>query len=843
MQFKARLEKVSFMDYRERIITARCQTLSWLSRLALAALLVNVVSGRPAQAFDAAKLAEIDAAITNAIAERKLPGGVLWLERKGQSYVNAYGQRAVEPETEVMTEDTMFDAASLTKVVATAPAIMLLVERGTVNLSDTVRRWIPDFRGERTEGITVHHLLTHTSGLPSGLSADPPWSGYYTAIEKACQVSAQTPPGTAFRYSDINFILLGEIVRRASGRKLSEFTETEIFEPLGMTDTGYLPTKLKQLRIAPTEVTSQGVLRGIVHDPTARRMGGVAGHAGLFTTARDLARYARMMLNRGELEGVRLFKPATVVLMTMVQTPATMETKRGLGWDIDSPYAGPRGDLFPVGSYGHTGWTGTSLWIDPSSGTFLIFLSNRNHPSEAGSVVELRRILGTLAAEAAQKLDDPPAPVDPPPAPIAPPPAKPEPQDLPTELEENVEAEEPDEAVKEVKVEERLLDEGIPKIHVAYTPPVLNGIDVLAKRDYAPLKDLRLGLITNHTGTDHQRRRTIDLLHEAEGVDLRVLFSPEHGLRGALDAQVPDGEDASTGLPVFSLYGERRAPTAEQLRDLDALVFDIQDIGCRFYTYISTMGLCMEAAAQAGLKFFVLDRVNPINGVTVEGPVYQGESEFVAFHALPLRHGMTVGELAAMFAEERGWELDLTVIPVEGWFRGMWFDQTGLPWTNPSPNMRNLKEAILYPGIGLLETAVSVGRGTDLPFELVGAPYIDDTELAADLNAQAISGVRFVAVRFTPDASVFAGQECGGVYVLLTDRNHCPVVDVGLAIGLALQRAYPEEFAVDKFNRLLLDSASLERIRGNGNLREIKREWQAGLEGFMERRSKFLIYN
>lgn len=759
--------------------------------------------------FDPTKLAEIDAAVESAIAERKLPGGVLWLERNGQSYVKAYGNRSVEPETEVMTEDTIFDAASLTKVIATTSAIMLLVERRTVDLNDTVRRWIPDFRGKGTETMTVRHLLTHTSGLRPGLSGTPPWTGYYTAIQKACQEPARTEPGTAFRYSDINFILLGEIARRASGRKLSEFTSEEIFDPLGMVDTGFLPTQLKKLRIAPTEVTSQGVVRAVVHDPTARRMGGVAGHAGLFTTAHDLARFARMMLNRGELDGVRVFQAETVRRMTTVQTPSRVPERRGLGWDIDSPYAGPRGDLFPVGSYGHTGWTGTSLWIDPFSKTFLIFLSNRNHPSEKGTVVGLRKELGTLAAQAVLNYDF----------------AEVAGALSPREEKESSARETPGQPAS------------------SYTPPVLNGIDVLVKEKYAPLKDLRVGLITNHTGTDHRRRRTIDLLHEAAQVDLRVLFSPEHGLQGRVDARVADGRDEATGLPVFSLYGERKAPAPEQLADLDVLVFDIQDIGCRFYTYISTMGLCMEAAARAGLKFFVLDRVNPINGVTVEGPVFDGDSEFVAFHALPLRHGMTVGELAMMFAKERGWDLDLTVIPMEGWLRGMWFDQTGLPWTNPSPNMRNLKEAILYPGIGLLETSVSVGRGTDVPFEVVGAPYVDDTQFAADLNAQGIPGARFVPIRFTPEASVFQGQECGGVYVMLDDRNHCPVVDIGITIALILRKSYPEAFELEKFNRLLLDPDTLGQIRENGKLHEIKEDWAAGSRHFLQRRSKFLLYN
>ena len=252
--------------------------------------------------------------------------------------------------------------------------------------------------------------------------------------------------------------------------------------------------------------------------------------------------------------------------------------------------------------------------------------------------------------------------------------------------------------------------------------------------------------------------------------------------------------DEKTGLPIYSLYGKTTKPKPEQLKDLDALVFDIQDIGCRFYTYTATMGLCMEAAAENGKKYFVLDRVNPINAATIDGPVRLGKGSFVAYHEVPLRYGMTIGELARMRNAEGNLKADLTVIPVENWHRGWWFDQTGLPWTNPSPAMRNLTEAILYPGIGLLESAVSVGRGTDTPFEVVGAPYIDDTRLAEELNHAGLRGVRFVPIRFTPTYSVHKGKLCGGVYILLTDRDRCNVVDVGLQIAETLYRLYPNDF-------------------------------------------------
>jgi CubicO group peptidase (beta-lactamase class C family) len=360
---------------------------------------------QPVEVFRANKLAEMDAAILSAIASNKCPGGVLWVERNGTAYHKAFGSRALVPAREPMTEDTIFDVASLTKVVATTPAVMLLVERGQLKLDAPVQTYIPEFTGDGREAITVRELLTHTSGLPPDIETKTDWHGQAEAIKKACAIKLQSKPGTVFKYSDINFFLLGEIVQRVSKLPLEVFVQREIYGPLKMTDTGFLPPKEKLPRIAPTEVVAGKPWRGEVHDPTARHMGGVAGHAGLFTTAPDLARYARMLVNLGELDGVQIFQPETVRLMTSVQTPPGISTRRGLGWDIDSSFSGPRGDIFPIGSFGHTGWTGGSLWIDPFSKTFVIFLSNRNHPTEAGSVIALRQKLGTLAAEAVENFN------------------------------------------------------------------------------------------------------------------------------------------------------------------------------------------------------------------------------------------------------------------------------------------------------------------------------------------------------------------------------------------------------------------------------------------------------
>lgn len=345
--------------------------------------------------FRPEKLAQMDAAIERAIGEGKCPGGVLWLESRGAAYHKAFGSRAVEPAREAMTEDTIFDAASLTKVVATTPAIALLIERGQIDLDAPVSRYWPEFAANGKEAITIRHLMTHTSGFRPGLGGRG--EGIDAVLAEICREKPLTPAGAKFLYSDINFITLGALVQIVTKRPLENFCATEIFERLGMKDTMFLPPAGLAKRIAPT---TRGTDRGEVHDPTARRMGGVAGHAGLFTTAADLARYARMYLHGGELDGVRVFQPETVRLMTSVQSRADVWDWRGLGWDIDSAYAGPRGGRFPLGGFGHTGWTGGSIWIDPATTTFVIFLSNRNHPTEAGSVIALRRLLGTLAAEA-----------------------------------------------------------------------------------------------------------------------------------------------------------------------------------------------------------------------------------------------------------------------------------------------------------------------------------------------------------------------------------------------------------------------------------------------------------
>lgn len=746
--------------------------------------------------FDPAGLKELNDVIEQAVGKRNPAGAVLWLEHRGQFQTIVKGDRELVPLREPMLLDTIFDAASLTKVIATTPAIMILMDQGKLQLEAPVNRYLAEFEGEGRELICLRHLLTHTSGLKPGIPSLPSWVGYQEGIRRAVTSIPDAVPDSLFRYSDINFILLGEIVRRVSGKTLSEFTRQQVYLPLKMTSTRFTPAADWRSRIAPTERDELGaMLHGVVHDPTSRRMGGVTGHAGLFTTAADLAQYARMILGGGQLDGKRILKAETIMQMSRVQTAATVLERRGLGWDIDSPYSRPRGTLFPTGSFGHTGFTGTSLWIDPASQSFVIFLSSRLHPDGGGSVRDLYELVGTAAAKCIPGFDF------------------------------------------------QKVTGALPKRAENEVPTVLNGIDVLQRDGFAALKGLRIGLITNHTGINAQRRSTIDLLHESKELQLRALFSPEHGIRGEQDQEkIDDSKDVKTGLPVFSLYGESRAPKPEQLADLDALVFDIQDIGCRFYTYISTLRLSLEAAAKAGKKIIVLDRVNPIGGMEVEGPAIVDKETFTATHPIPIRHGMTVGELAQMMNEERKIGADLQVIRMQGWRRELFFDQTGLPWLNPSPNMRSLEAALLYPGVGLMEFSISVGRGTDTPFQIMGAPYIDDLRFGYELNKLGLSGLHFIPVRFKPTASVFKDQACGGVRLVITDRAALKSVASGVAIATVLQKLYPKSFTLDKVNTLLNHEKLLESVRNGKEWRAIKSVWQDETAAFQLRRSSYLLY-
>jgi uncharacterized protein YbbC (DUF1343 family)/CubicO group peptidase (beta-lactamase class C family) len=759
--------------------------------------------------------AAVDRQMDRAVQEGLIPGGVVLIGHNGQVvYQKAYGDRALIPHREPMTLDTIFDAASLTKVIATTPSVMRLFEQGQIRLNDPVIKYLPEFQGGHSD-ITIRNLMTHFSGLRPDLDLKPAWSGYQTGIQRALIDKPAGPPGVRFVYSDINFILLAEIVHRLTGKMLNDYTRENFYQPLGMHDTMFLPPASLSPRIAPTEIdpaTGQP-LRGAVHDDTARYMGGVAGNAGVFTTAADLAKFAQMLLDGGQVKGdggegngIRLFSAATVEKFTSPQSPADQPILRGLGWDIDSPYSSNRGELFPIGSYGHTGFTGTSMWIDPFSHSYVIILTNAVHPHRGHSVTSLRSRVATVVA-ASFGITAP--------------------------------------SVKLTGYNETIVGPGLHR-EVEPKAEVLTGLDVLARDNFAALRGKRIGLITNQTGVSREGRRNVDLMLAA-GIQVTTLFSPEHGLAGVEDrSDISDTKDPASGLPVFSLYraSSRRIQPA-MLDHVDALVFDIQDVGARFYTYSCTMLYSMEAAAQKHLPFFVLDRPNPITGVHAEGPMLDPDLEsFTGCFEIPVRHGMTFGELAAMANADRKLGLDLHVIAMRGWDRGDWFDATGLPWVDPSPNMRSLNAALLYPGIALLEASAnySVGRGTDSPFELIGADWIHSSELASFLNGRFIPGVRVYPARFRPTASNFSGKTIEGVRFAVTNRETFDSTRLGLELGYALNQLYPGKIAWQENRFLIGNHDVLRELKDGVDPRTILQEMEDSLAGFTQRRERYLLY-
>jgi uncharacterized protein YbbC (DUF1343 family)/CubicO group peptidase (beta-lactamase class C family) len=784
-------------------------------------LLVQSLSAAPAQkkkkpapeARETANFTPVDALVQEQISDRAITGAVLLVGHGGRIvHQKAFGFRATSPRPENMTLDTIFDLASLTKVVATTPSVMRLVQYGQVRLDEAVIHYIPDFGMNGKDNITVRQLLTHYSGLRPDVDLNPPWDGRDAAFRLAHEEKLQAPPGASFTYSDTNFIVLGELVQRLSGMTLDKYAEVHVFAPLGMKHTRYLPPAQWKNKIAETYAPDRKqILRGVVHDPRAERMGGVAGHAGLFGTAGDLALYAQALISRKTiLDGDIIQK------MTTPQQPPNATEVRGLGWDIDSSFSSNRGALLPVGSFGHTGFTGTSMWVDPYTNTYVILLTNSVLPRQGPAIISLRSRVATAVA-ALLHLD-----------------------------------------VTSPDRERQLVITGYNEAAAASrrlsarNGHTLTGIDVLELDNFASLKqdktEMTIGLLTNNTGVDGQGKRTIDVLAAAPGVKLAAIFAPEHGIFGAVDdLKVDNITDTVTGVPVYSLYGgtdAKKRPPVDLLKTLDAVVFDIQDAGARFYTYPATLGYLLEAAAQANTEVIVLDRPNPITGSIVQGNMSQAEfTSFTNYHPLPIRHGMTLGELAQLYNVENKIGARLRVIPMQGWLRGDWFDSTGIVWINTSPNLRSVNEAELYPGVALVEgTNVSVGRGTDTPFEVMGAPWIDARAYSDYLNARLIPGVRFVPVTFTPVSGPYQNQQCKGVNMIVTDRTVVDAPELGIELAAALKKLYPDNWKMEHMITALSNQQVFDALANGDDPRSIAQAWQDDLQKFRELRTKYLLY-
>ncbi|BAS28297.1 exo-beta-N-acetylmuramidase NamZ domain-containing protein [Limnochorda pilosa] len=756
--------------------------------------------------LDLDALEDIDALIADGIRQAKFPGAVVLVARDGavlkwEAYGDAY---TYGPDGEPMawslpmTRNSVFDLASLTKLF-TATAVMQLVERGKVDLDAPVATYLPTFGSRGKEEVTVRQLLTHTSGLPA-------WAPFYkdqpdpeARIRSLLEAGLESDPGTKYVYSDLGFVTLGLLVEAASGQPLDRYVAEHIAEPLGLRQTRYNPPSEWRPWIAATEAqpwTGRPMIWGEVHDENAWSLSGVSGHAGLFSSARDLAVFLQTLLNGGTYAGRRILQPATVEEMLRDQLGSELGP-HGLGWELSEPwYMGAFADT--GGAFGHTGYTGTSVVADRSTGTLVIVLTNRVHPTrENGSINPWRRGVADLVARAAGLIGS---------------------------------LRRPQEEAPEGEI-------------------VTLGIDVLLE-DPSILKGKRVGVITNPTGINRVFRSVVDLLHEHPDIDLAAVFGPEHGFRGAeqAGARVGDQTDPVTGLPVYSLYGETRKPTAEMLEGLDVLVFDIQDVGVHFYTYVSTMAYAMEAAAEHGLEFVVLDRPNPIGGLDVQGPVIQeGYTSFIGVYPMPIRHGMTVGELAWYFNDAFDIDAELTVVPMKSWRRGEWYDQTGLPtWVMPSPNMPTLDTAIVYPGTALLEgTNLSEGRGTTRPFELIGAPFVDAEAFARYLNGRGLPGVVFRPTSFTPTFSKYPGEVVHGVQLHVTDRDRFDPVRAGIEILVAARRLYPDRFQIDRpehFDLLTGDPSVRLGIENGASADIIEAAWQRDLEAFKQIRDRYLIY-
>ena len=719
-----------------------------------------------------------------------------------------------------MTLDTIFDLASLTKVVATTTSVMMLVEQGRIRLSDRVAAYIPGFERYGKGDITIRHLLTHVSGLRPDVDLGELWTGYETAIALAVEEVPTSRPGERFVYSDINFFLLGDIVQRVSGQPLDRFARERIFEPLGMKDTTFNPPASLRPRIAPTESCTplRLAVPGAGHDDAARRRarsdGAPDGRRG---RARRPVQHGRgpgdasaaCCSAAARFSGARILSPLAVAKMTSAgdARPASANV-RGLGWDIDSTFSSNRGELLPIGSFGHTGFTGTSLWIDP------VDRDVRRVPVEPRA----SRRQGRRDAAARPRRDG-------------------------------------GRRRRDRRCRRRRAPASGPAATSARRAPSRRArLHAGADRDRraargrvrAAAREARRPRHQPHRRRARRRHARSMLLHGAKDVKLVALFSPEHGIRGIARRQgrVLD----ATRRPACRSTRSTARRAARPPRCSTGSTCSSST--CRTSARASTptrrrWRTCWRRRRSGSLPVVVLDRPNPINGFQIEGPALdKAQLGFTGYFApMPIRHGLTIGELARLFNGENKIGADLTVVAAKNWQRDAWFDETALPWINPSPNMRNLIQATLYPGIGAIETTnLSVGRGTDTPFEQVGAPWIDGAALAEALNARRIPGVRFYPVRFTPTSSKYAGQECQGVFLIVTDRTALRPVRLGVEIAAMLHKLYGATFELDAAERLFGSREGLARIRAGDDPAAIAASWSAAEARWRLLRAPYLLY-
>jgi uncharacterized protein YbbC (DUF1343 family) len=737
----------------------------------------------PSPLVDPLAIPGIRFVVESAIRRAELPGAVVAVgDQRGLRYLEAFGERTTG---EAMTRDTRFDLASLTKPL-TAASIMLLAERGVIDLRAPAATYLRELQRPDKRSITLEQLLLHTSGLPkvNPLSACEHGRAHVrAAIARERLLSA---PGTHFEYSDLGFILLGEVVETVTSLSLDAFMSSQLFAPLAMRDTAYRPAPDEAMRCAPTELRDDVLIRGVVDDPRAFRLDGVAGHAGVFTSAQDLSRFARMLLNHGQLDSVRILAPETVAAFS---APHTLPNAvRALGFDVQSSYALGRGRTMSPRAFGHGGYTGTSLWIDPAHDLFVILLSNRVHVGPKGNIHPLASAVADLALRAVTA--------------------------------EQARKSEPSAARPHVKV----------------------GIDVLEEEAFARLRGRKVAVLGHLPARDAHGVSTIEAIAQAREVTLRAIFSPEHGLSAKAEGKVANSQFFAA--PVHSLFGKTRTPSAEMLAGVETVVIDLVDVGTRFYTYMATALAVAEVAGSLGIDVLVLDRPNPLGGVRVEGPLSEPAfASFVNYHPLPLRHGMTAAELLRFLLAARGLSVRLHVVQVEGWQAGALFSETGLRWVPPSPNLPTPQQALLYPAIGLVEgTNVSVGRGTARAFSVLGAPFVKGTALAQALADAALPGVAVQSTRFRPLVGPYQGQSIEGVSFEIVDAQRFAAGRTGLAIARALQALYPQNWDSTRLGQMIASQATMDALAQGVALDAVVAAGEANLPAFLEQRAKALVY-
>jgi len=671
--------------------------------------------------------------LTQAVRDSKGPGAVALVgDRDGTVFHASAGNAQSTPSRRAAANDTIYDLASLTKVVGTTTAIMKLYEAQKVDLDQPAGEWIPHPAYMK---FTVRQLLNHTSGLTAGKPLYRTHENLNAMLQYYATLPLINSPGTRYRYSDVGFMALGKIVELAGQDSLDGFCAREMFRPLKMADTQFNPPKSLKPRIAATEKCRwRGrVIHGQVHDENAYAVGGVSGHAGLFSTALDLGRFCRALI-AGDVVSAATFEAMT----RRGQIPHW--PWQGLGWALD-PWSTMNSGYLPARTaIGHTGWTGTCIWMDRTSGVYAVLLGNTCHPSRRiRNNGDFRRTFYTAVAK----------------------------EVLPNQA----------------------------NVHV--------GLDRLLRERFEGLRGKRVALLTNHAAKDSLGRHILDVFALAKDVKLTMLYSPEHGLRGQAEAGAAVSSEGGR-VPVVSLYGDRKAPTAAELSKVDVFVVDLQDVGARYYTYAATMKACMKACEAAGTPFVVLDRPNPVGGVALEGPIARDGGSLVRYARIPIRHGMTLGELAVFFkrTEFTAKRFSVLVKTMENWERHRLFDECQLQWTPPSPNLPTAQTALAYVGMCLFEgTNLNEGRGTDTPFLIAGAPWLRAKRIIEAVQPEDRVGIALSAAQYTPKSIPgksanprFKGERCQGVSLRIVDPKSARPFRLAIALLSAIREEHKRKF-------------------------------------------------